>query len=97
VLRQFLLATGERGLGWETVRRLDAATFEQLCWIQQRVLLASSDEGRATIQQEQAIRVAVAREQQPPAPLPVCDPETATPAQLADWRRQIAASAAADG
>lgn len=87
----FVLATGERGLGWQAVfgnRRMTAYEFELYSYIQNRVLLAASDDGKATISSEVAARDAIAydqREKPQAIAIPVFDPETMTPDQIADW------------
>ncbi len=86
-LRQFLLATGERGLGWEAVRRItSSAEFTLLEYLQTRVLQSQTDDGKRAIRLDQAAEAAVALEHAPVAPPPVIDPETATPAEVAAWQ-----------
>lgn len=64
ILRQYLLATGERGLGWEVVNRIASAReFATLELVADRVALASSEEGRKQMQRDAAVRRADALDQ----------------------------------
>lgn len=64
-LRDYLLATGERGIGWSVVygdAPLTVEQYELLTWMQQRVALASTEEGRKTLGQERRLDDALAFE-----------------------------------
>lgn len=86
ILRQVLLATGERGLGWEAVQRITgAAEFARLEYVQRRLLQAATDDGRKAIGRERAEATALQWVAQPVPPLAAFDPETATPEERAAW------------
>ena len=95
ILRMFLLATGERGIGFKHVfgdRVVSVSEFEVLSYCQRRVLEASTDEGRQDISVAYAARkdaeleankVAEKITQQKPF-----DPERMTPEEFQAWMRQ---------
>lgn len=94
ILRAFLLATGERGIGFKPIfgdRMLTVAEFELLSYCQQRVLEASTDEGRQDMSINWANRKADQFEHQQVAENIVqqkpFDPERMTPEEFADWMR----------
>lgn len=98
-LREYLLATGDRGIGWRAVygdAPLSVEQYELLTWMQQRVALAATEEGRKELQRERAIEQAVAADvaaeqaartgiAAPRAIAPPFDPETMSPGEVADW------------
>lgn len=99
ILKKFLLATGERGLGYQAVwgsEPLTAREFELLFWIAQRVTLASTEDGKKDYHSEKAIRTAIALEEgaiaDPYANEGPVDFEAMTPEQIDDWMRRHAAS-----
>lgn len=95
VLRDYLLAMGERGIGYAAVygdAPLSVERYELLSWLQQRVALAATEEGRKSLGQERRMEAAIAFEAGAasvaggarPAPPPF-DAETMTPGEVADW------------
>lgn len=92
-LRMFLLATGERGIGYHAVfgdTPLTWADFEELSYYQQRILLATSDEGREELRLSVTARnldLIEAREQAftERQATEVFDPERMTPEEVAAW------------
>ncbi|MGZ6281714.1 MAG: hypothetical protein ACXWQ5_00205 [Ktedonobacterales bacterium] len=95
ILKKYLLATGERGLGYQAVwgsEPLSAREFELLFWIAQRVALASTDEGKKEYQTDKAIRAAIAIEngemQDPYASAGPVDFEAMTHEQYEEWMRR---------
>lgn len=94
-LRMFLLATGERGIGFRHVfgdRVVTYAEFELLSYCQQRVLEASTDEGRQNMNLNYSARMAEQYENQQVAEniiqqQPV-DFERMTPEEFAAWMRE---------
>lgn len=102
-LQEFLLATGERGIGFQAVygpAPLTLPQFLTLSWIQQRVLSASSEEGRKELTSERANRKAIdldRRERERRAkggaqaePVPeILDPARMTEAQLRAWQKRL--------
>jgi hypothetical protein len=91
----FLLATGERGLGWDAVRRLSFQEFELLWAIQQRVLeRAAADTSDATnpaISARRAIQMEKMGVTMPEVLTRPFDPETATPDEIAAWMKAAGA------
>lgn len=95
ILRMFLLATGERGIGFRHVfgdRTVSIAEFELLSYCQQRVLEASSDEGRQQMSLDWAARKAdqfevkqVAEQITQQKPF---DPERMTQEEFDAWLRE---------
>lgn len=94
-LRKFLLATGERGLGYHAVfgnHVLSIHEFELYSMIQQRVLLASDPEGRSEMRRDQAIFRAIEMDKAEergtytPPTEPV-DFERMSPEELDAWMR----------
>lgn len=89
----FLLATGERGLGWDAVSRMTLHEFET-CWmIQQAVLTAADEDARKSRAQTRAVERAIDLERWPSAPMPAVtlDPERMTTAELEQWIHQMGA------
>lgn len=93
-LRMFLLATGERGIGYQAVfgdKPLSWAEFEEFSYYQQRILLASTEEGRNDIQLSltarrlDEIEAREAQIEQMQASEPAFDPERMTPEEIAAW------------
>lgn len=91
----FLLATGERGIGFRHVfgdRVVTYAEFELLCYCQHRVLEASTDEGRQQMSLDYAARMTDKYEEQHVAEnliqqKPV-DFERMTPEEFDAWMRE---------
>lgn len=94
-LRKFILATGERGLGYRAVfgdRQLYIDEFELYYYIQQQVLRASTEEGMNDMKRDAAIRRAIELEKleaqgYAPPPTETLDLESMTPEQVAQWMR----------
>lgn len=89
----YMLATGERGIGYQAVfgdKPLTWAEFEELSYYQQRALQAASDEGRDDIRlsitsrkldELEALEEQIVARQE----TEVFDPERMTPEQVAAW------------
>jgi hypothetical protein len=95
VLQKFILATGERGIGYSAVfgpQPMTAEQFQLLFYCQQRTILASTEEGRKDISASVSIRRAIEMEEReaqgivdPYRDMPM-DFERMTPEQLEAWR-----------
>ena len=83
-LRMYLMATGERGIGYAAVygkTTIDTAQEWEVFWyMAQRVALAATDEGKEEIRREQSIHLALITPEMPP---PVFDPLTQSAAEIA--------------
>ncbi len=98
-MQRFLLATGERGIGYAPVygsAPLSLPDFQHLAYLQQRVLLAGTEDGRKEIAIGVAVRRAVEAETREvtaadsrvaPAPPPF-DPERMSAAEVDEWLRR---------
>ncbi len=90
-LRLFLLATGERGLGFETVRQFSLHEFETYWMIQQAVLAAANEDSRRDYQRTRAVQRAIALEHESLPPPTAVDVERMSPAELERWLQQMGA------
>lgn len=85
-MRKFLLATGERGLGFQAVYGVPSITtaqdFEMLWFLSQRVGMVQTEEGKEQIQLHHAVDAMKQAELQQETKPIIIDPYTQTPAEM---------------
>lgn len=87
VLKRYLLATDQFGVGYEVAHRLQGREFLTAWYMQRRLILVSTQEGRQQLETERGLARAIALEDTSHPP-EVIDFVTASEDQIRQWEAQ---------